>query len=799
MTDKYENDDEEYDDEEATSESEVEEYEDEAEDAEASGESEEESESASEDSVASWGYEEKKSRFSKEMLAGFAAIGVLVVVFGIVVYKKMPGTNASGEVVVAPGASLGNPESGLGNPAGTPPGEDPNDPFREGAENGVVVSDLGTQSEPGSGDGTLNASLGGEFVDLNPALDGSTNFGTGGMSSETASLFPNEANGGQGISNEPFGSEGSLGNNEPFASNSEPPDLFSGQSEPGLGSNSEPPFGGSSVGTSTATDEFGRPLASNEFGAGSTGTLTTFPGSGPNAFTDSSRPDPFAEPDPLSSTGSTNADSGTSEFGSSELVSNDPFPQDNQLAQNEQKLDGSLSNSFPDDSTSALQPGSIGGSPDFGSSTSNDPFDKSANSTLTSNPAGLNSGTNTSKPVGLLDRKPKPSSKDKGPKNPLSKEQSSDPGFGNDQLPRDGFGTSQPSTIGSEFGLLNGNGSSSGGALDGGPTATSSIPFGSEEPFGATNKVTADNVLRSLDSASPSISNDPFGNPTSTASNDPFPSSTRRPSSGFDSGNGFDSGSSEPTDLFPGGSSEPLNTASNDPFQQPLTSSPAGRSPVVSSSISNDPFGNEPVRLESSTRNQTFASQAGNAGSYTVQEGDSYWNISKKVYGTAKYFQVLADHNRNTIADPQKMKTGAVIQTPDAAVLQGRLKTVLRPSPTALSGRIEASGRADRSGSAGSSSSATESVVVSRRETTPDEQSGILFNEQGYPMFKIGETDTLTSIASDHLGRASRWQQVYNMNRDQLQSPDKLHIGMLLKLPADASRVPLVDRTSSLR
>jgi len=37
------------------------------------------------------------------------------------------------------------------------------------------------------------------------------------------------------------------------------------------------------------------------------------------------------------------------------------------------------------------------------------------------------------------------------------------------------------------------------------------------------------------------------------------------------------------------------------------------------------------------------------------------------------------------------------------------------------------------------------------------------------------------------------------MNRDQLQSPDKLQIGMHLKLPADASRVPLVDRTSSLR
>ena len=197
-----------------------------------------------------------------------------------------------------------------------------------------------------------------------------------------------------------------------------------------------------------------------------------------------------------------------------------------------------------------------------------------------------------------------------------------------------------------------------------------------------------------------------------------------------------------------------------------------------------------------------FASQPGNSGTYTVQDGDSYWTISKKVYGTAKYFQLLADHNRRTIADPQKMKAGVVIEIPPASVLQGKLKTVRRTVPTGLAGRIEPSGRADGAGSSHSSnsaSSAAESVVVSRRGMQSKEPSGILFNQQGYPLYRIGETDTLTSIASDHLGRASRWQQVYNMNRDQLQSPDKLQIGMLLKLPSDASRVPLVDRTSSLR
>ncbi len=756
MTDEQKNDDdEEYDDEEVTSESE-EEYEDEAEDAEASDESEEES--SGDDSVASWGYEEKKSRFSKEMIAGFAAIGVLVAVFGIVVYKKMPGSGNSGEAVAAvPDASLGNPDGSLGDPEGPSPEGDPNDPFRAGAENGVIVGGLGPQSEPGQGDGTSNASLGGnEF--------GNPNLASNGMSSETASLFPDE------------------GNNEPFASNSETPDLFSGTSDPGLGSNSEPPFGNSSAGTSTATDEFGQPLASNEFATGQPGSSPAFPDVGAGVSADSSRPDPFGGPDLSNGTSSTFPATGLTDIGATQPGSTDPFSQDNQFAQNEPSIDGPLGNSFAGDATSTSQPGLIGGSTASGSPAGNEPFGTSTDSSLTNEPFGSNTGGGGSGPTGLFDRGSETSlsggSGGGGLSDPSSTALSSNPGFGNDTLPASEFGT-----------------------LDNGPSTSSSTPFGSEQPFGTSSSGSAGSVLGNPETVS--ASNDPFGTPTSTASNDPFPASTSEPSPGFDSGNGFDSGSTEPMNLFPDTTSGPASTASTDVFQPPITSSPESSFPSSSASpVSSGPFGNESFSTGSPAGPSTFASQPSNSGTYTVQDGDSYWNISKKVYGTAKYFQVLADYNRRTIADPQKMKAGVAIETPPASILQQKLTTVRRTAPTALAGRIETSGRADRAGSASSSnsaSSAAESVVVSRRETKPDEPSGILFNQQGYPMFRIGETDTLTSIASDHLGRTSRWQQVYNMNRDQLQSPDKLQIGMVLKLPADASRVPLVDRTSSLR
>jgi nucleoid-associated protein YgaU len=787
MTDEQKNDDEEYDDEEVTSESE-EDYEDE--DAEASDEPEEESEG--EDSVAAWGYEEKKSRFSKEMIAGFAAIGVLVAVFGIVVYKKMPGVGDST-------ASIGTPESDLGDPSEASPEDDQNDPFRAGAGNGVVMSDLGPQSDPGQGDGTSNASLGGnEFGDPNLTNDGLTNLASNGMSSETASLFPNEGNGGPVASNDLLSNNGSLGSDDPFASNSETPDLFSGTSDPGLGSNSEPPFGNSSAGTSTATDEFGRPLASNEFGTGQPGSSPASTNGGASEFADSSRPDPFGGPDLSNGTSSAYPNTESTDLSSSQPGSIDPFTQDDQFVQNEPSIDGSVGNSFAEEATTPSQPDLLGGSTELSSPASNEPFGTSTDGSMTNEPFGSNAG-NDSGPTGLLDRGPEASLSDGGLNDPSSTALSSNPGFANDTLSGSEFGTPQPSTASSEFGSLNNNGlPGSSIALDSGPSTTPPTPLGSEEPFGTPSTGAADSVFENSDTAP--TSNDPFGAQTSTASNDPFPGSTSEPSTGFDSGNRLDSGSSEPANLFPDTNSGPASTASTDVFQPPVTSSPESIAPSSSpSSISSGPFGNERFSTGSPAGPSTFVSQPVNSGTYTIKDGDSYWNISKKVYGTAKYFQVLADYNRRTIADPQKMKAGVAIETPPASILLQRMKTVRRTAPTGLAGRVEPSGRAGSASLSASASSAAESVVVSRRETKPAEPSGILFTQQGYPLYRIGETDTLTSIASDHLGRASRWQQVYNMNRDQLQSPDKLQIGMLLKLPADASRVPLVDHVSSLR
>ncbi len=66
-------------------------------------------------------------------------------------------------------------------------------------------------------------------------------------------------------------------------------------------------------------------------------------------------------------------------------------------------------------------------------------------------------------------------------------------------------------------------------------------------------------------------------------------------------------------------------------------------------------------------------------------------------------------------------------------------------------------------------------------------------------MYRIGRNDTLSEISQRHLGRATRWIQIFNLNRDVLKNPNALKLGAELRLPADASRVELVKRGQDYR
>ena len=112
----------------------------------------------------------------------------------------------------------------------------------------------------------------------------------------------------------------------------------------------------------------------------------------------------------------------------------------------------------------------------------------------------------------------------------------------------------------------------------------------------------------------------------------------------------------------------------------------------------------------------------------------------------------------------------------------------LSPSRSAAAGKPDFSnvqGHADsvRGGSGGSGGSPDFSNVQGHTDTVPGGSGGGGAGEQTYTVQK---GDTLSHIAQHHYGKASKWHAIFEANRDQLDNPDLIQPGQVLKLPADA-------------
>ena len=53
----------------------------------------------------------------------------------------------------------------------------------------------------------------------------------------------------------------------------------------------------------------------------------------------------------------------------------------------------------------------------------------------------------------------------------------------------------------------------------------------------------------------------------------------------------------------------------------------------------------------------------------------------------------------------------------------------------------------------------------------------------GETTYTVVKGDTLSHIAKEHYGKASKWQAIFEANRDVLEDPDKIYPGQVLKIP----------------
>jgi nucleoid-associated protein YgaU len=57
----------------------------------------------------------------------------------------------------------------------------------------------------------------------------------------------------------------------------------------------------------------------------------------------------------------------------------------------------------------------------------------------------------------------------------------------------------------------------------------------------------------------------------------------------------------------------------------------------------------------------------------------------------------------------------------------------------------------------------------------------------GMHLHTVAKGDTLSHIAQAHYGKASAWPRIFEANRDQLDDPDRIFPGQVLRIPRDAS------------
>jgi LysM repeat protein len=152
--------------------------------------------------------------------------------------------------------------------------------------------------------------------------------------------------------------------------------------------------------------------------------------------------------------------------------------------------------------------------------------------------------------------------------------------------------------------------------------------------------------------------------------------------------------------------------------------------------------------------------------SYVVEPNDNFWRISQKVYGTGAYFKALEEHNRRQYGDRRLINVGDVISVPPLTVLRENYAD-LCPKPR--------NAPADR-----------ETLLTSSPAR----------GARGTHTYTVAEGDTLFDIARHELGKASRWAEIYQLNREQLgEDFNYLSPGMQLVLPERAKDAdPIASR-----
>lgn len=159
-----------------------------------------------------------------------------------------------------------------------------------------------------------------------------------------------------------------------------------------------------------------------------------------------------------------------------------------------------------------------------------------------------------------------------------------------------------------------------------------------------------------------------------------------------------------------------------------------------------------PANLTTDRTQQTRVAPTGNVSviRHTVQPDESLIKIARRYYGSDAYWHAIALANPDKVTRDGDVQVGAVLDIPkrDDAVLGLDIDSFTQERQVRVDTRV--------------ASAAGKTI-------------------------EIMPGDTLSQLASKHLGTATRWQELLDANKDQLSDPQSLRVGMKLKLPGGSA------------
>ena len=148
---------------------------------------------------------------------------------------------------------------------------------------------------------------------------------------------------------------------------------------------------------------------------------------------------------------------------------------------------------------------------------------------------------------------------------------------------------------------------------------------------------------------------------------------------------------------------------------------------------------------------------------YYVKAGDSLFAIAEREYGDGNLWRLIRDANPKAVQPGGHVRRG--------------VRLVIPPLAT--------QGQADSSNTQANRPATLDDGAITASKRT----------------VRVAAGDTLSDLARRHLGSARHWQRLLEANRDQIDAPELIRPGMVLRLPQSSDAAPRgsVERTTRSR